>query len=425
MKYFEVSKGIEGLFINKKNSNTTLISVNFYMPLDCEEIAANSLLPYILTSCSERYQGFSELNKELSMLYGADLSVRIDKAGDNQYIKISISVLDDCFALEGEAIVNKAVSFLMDLILNPRLCVNSFYNDDIEREKRKLEEHILGEINDKRNYARNRLISEMFSDTAYGVSKYGTIEEVKKIDGIRLYKVWKNLLTNSHIRIQVVGETNGEEIIKFIGDKFKSINRSAEPFNYKNVQPLKKASKEKIVSEKMDITQGKLVMGFSSDMVGFNAYPLLVATDIFGGGPYSKLFSNVREKMSLCYYCSASANRTKGYIMVDSGVEGENVEKAKKEIINQLEDVKKGNFDDFVFSASIKSLTGALTSYNDSLSAIDSWYSSNIFPQEIISPEAVCEKIYSITRQEVIDAAKGINLHTVYQLIPKGENYEN
>ena len=173
----------------------------------------------------------------------------------------------------------------------------------------------------------------------------------------------------------------------------------------------------------MAVKQGKLVMGFSADMWGDddNTLPLMVMPDIFGGGPYSKLFSNVREKMSLCYYCSASTVRQKGLVTVDSGVEAENADKAKREILNQLDAVKNGEFTDFEYEASLKSIRDSLNSYNDSQVTLDTWYALKANNKNLYSPEEIGEKISAITREDIINAAKGIKLHTVYKLLPKEE----
>ena len=164
-------------------------------------------------------------------------------------------------------------------------------------------------------------------------------------------------------------------------------------------------------------------MGFSTKMYGNDdkSLPLMIMCDIFGGGPYSRLFSNVREKMSLCYYCSASAVRQKGLITVESGVETENCEKAEKEILNQLEIFKKGEFSDFEFESSIKSITDSLNSYNDSQLNLDSWYTLKINNSELYSPMDIAEKVSYIKRDDVIKAANGVKLHTVYKLLPLEE----
>ena len=162
-------------------------------------------------------------------------------------------------------------------------------------------------------------------------------------------------------------------------------------------------------------------MGFSSKIYGNDdvSLPLMIMCDIFGGGPYSKLFSNVREKMSLCYYCSAAAVRLKGLITVESGVETANAEKAEQEILNQLQAVKNGDFTDFEFESSVKSITDSLGSYEDSQASIDQWYALKVNNSEIYSPEDIVEKIKNVTREQVITAANGVNLHTVYKLFPK------
>ena len=187
-------------------------------------------------------------------------------------------------------------------------------------------------------------------------------------------------------------------------------------------EPTEKRNTVKRVTDNMDVTQGKLCLGFSAEMCGNDdtTLPLMVMTDIFGGGPYSKLFSNVREKMSLCYYCSASAVRQKGLITVESGIETENALKAEKEILNQLEAVKKGEFSDFEFQSSIKSISDSLNSYNDSQNSIDLWYAIKINNDSVYSPEDIAKKLKNITREDVVNTANGVTLNTVYKLLPEG-----
>ena len=416
----KLSDGVDGVYISNSRFNTTTISFNFYLPLRFDTIAENALLPYILTSCSAKYKTFTELNMELSMLYGADLTVSVNKVGDAQHIKIAVSVINDEYSLSDTPVTKQAISLLNELIFNPLTENGAFLSADTERERRKLLEHVIGEINDKRIYARNRLISEMFSGLPAGVSAHGTVDAIQKITNRDLFNAWQRFLTNAYIRVQVVGKNSPEEIFNDISAKFSGLNRTVDE-SFRKTENLLSANAVKRVTDKMDVTQGKLVMGFSSELHGPDAYALSVATDIFGGGPYSGLFENVREKLSLCYYCSASAKKLKGYVMVDSGVELENAQKAEKEILNQLEIVKNGKFSEFTYNASIKSIVGSLNSYNDSISTIDAWYSLNISNKELKSPEEVADIISRVTVQDVIKAANGIKLHTVYSLLPNKE----
>lgn len=419
-KITQLSNGAEGVFIKNDRFNTTLVSYNFYMPLSADTAAQYALLPFVLTSCSNKYPDFSRLNYKLSKLYGANLSASAEKVGDFQLIKIAISVIDDRFTLDNESLCDSTIELLNQLVFEPKVKDGAFYDQDIAREKRKAIEHIKGEISEKRIYARKRLIEEMYKGKPYGVSKCGTQEDVEKITGNSLYDAWRDVLSHAFLRVNVISRSMPNGLFDVVSQKLSEINReniTGSPF----CTPTEKVKKVNTVTENLDIAQGKLVMGFSSEIYGDeeSTASLTVMCDIFGGGPYSRLFDNVREKMSLCYYCSASSVKAKGLIMVDSGVEKENAETAQSEILNQLEIMKKGEFSDAEFDSSIKSITDSLNSYNDSQGLLDVWYSVKIFKDKLLSPEDTVKLICSVTRDDVVRAAKGVNLHTVYKLLPK------
>ncbi len=420
LEIIELQKGVEGLFIKNSRFNTTLISYNFFMPLNKATVAENALLPFMLTSCSKEYPDFSRLNYKLAKLYGARLNASAEKYGDYQILKMTISVINDRFSLDGESLVKSASRLLLKLIFEPNIDNDAFLDIDLSREKRKAIEHINGEISEKRIFAKKRLIEEMYKGEAYGLPKCGTVEDVEAITGEGLYKAWQNMLSSAFVRVQVVGAGIPDGLFEDITARFGEINRS-NITNCKISKPTNSTEKPKTVTDYMNIAQGKLCLGFSSDLFGNddNTLPLLIMTDIFGGGPYSRLFSNVREKMSLCYYCSASSVRQKGLITVESGVETQNCEKAQNEILNQLEIVKKGEFSDFEFVSSIKSITDSLNTYNDSQGSIDLWYAIRVNNETLYSPEDIAQMVGKITRNDVITAANGVKLNTVYKLLPK------
>ncbi|MBE6750270.1 MAG: insulinase family protein [Ruminococcaceae bacterium] len=421
-KILNLANGVEGLFIKNERFNTTLISCNLYLPLNKDTVAPYALLPFVLTSCSEKYPDFSRLNYKLNRLYGARLDASTEKYGDYQLLKMTISVINDRFCLDGESLINQATELLLGLIFEPRVENGAFFAEDINREKRKAIEHIKGEFSEKRIYAKNRLIEEMYKNERYGLHKCGTVEDVEKITGESLFKAWQTALSHAFVRFQVVGAALPPELFENISAKFSGITR-ADITLCKNSSPTAAADKPQEITELADVTQGKLVMGFSSEICGNDdvSLPLLVMCDIFGGGPYSRLFTNVREKMSLCYYCSASSVRQKGLLTVESGVETQNAKKAEEEILKQLDEVKKGNFTDFEFESSIKSICDSLKGYNDSLSTTDLWYAIKVNNDNLYSPTDIAEKVLKITREDVITAANGIELHTVYKLLPKEE----
>lgn len=418
-KIYELSHGVEGLFVKNERFNTTSVSFNFYLPLKAETAAQYALLPFMLTTCGEKYPDFSVLNYRLARLYGAELSASAEKLGDCQLLRMRISVINDRLTFDSESVVKQASEMLLSLVFEPKAENGVFSAEDLAREKRKAIEHIKGEIAEKRIYAKNRLIEEMYRGSAYGTPKCGTVEEVSAVTGESLYSAWQEMLSRAFVRIQVIGAAVPARLFDDIAERFAAVPRG-EITDCRFCEPTAPAE-VRYVDEKLNVQQGKLVMGFSSEVHGDDddSLPLMVMTDIFGGGPYSRLFSNVREKMSLCYYCSASSVRQKGLVTVESGVEAENATAAEKEILNQLEIVKKGEFTDFEFESSKKSIIDSLNTYNDSQVSLDMWYALKIYNRSLYTPEDIAAKIGGITREAVINAAGGVKLHTVYKLLPK------
>ena len=419
-KITQLSNGAEGVFIQNERFNTTLVSFNFYVPLASETVAEYALLPFVMTTCSKSYPDFSALNFKLAKLYGANLSSSAEKVGDYQLLKIAISTIDDRFALDDESLCDNAVELLTELIFEPKVIDGAFCEDDVEREKRKAIEHIRGDLAQKRVYAKKRLIEEMYKGEPYGLSKCGTEEQVEAITGESLYTAWKKLLSSAFLRVNVISRSMPQGLFEKIGEKLGEITRE-NIADCTQSTPTPAIKTPNTVIEKMDIAQGKLCMGFSSELYGDDSQTaaLTVMCDIFGGGPYSRLFTNVREKYSLCYYCASSSVKAKGLITVDSGIEKENATKAEKEILNQLDMIKQNLFTDEEFESSIKSITDSFKSYNDSQGLLDAWYSLKIVKDKLLSPAEAAADILKVTRNDVVYAARGIKLHTVYKLLPE------
>lgn len=415
-----LSNGVDGLFVKNTRFNTTLISFNFFLPLEKESVAVNALLPFMLTTGSKKYPDFSKLNLKLSKLYGAQLSASSEKVGDYQLLKMAVSVIGDKYTLDDESLTSQACELLSELIFEPNVENGAFSDSDVEREKRKAIQHIQGEMSEKRIYAKQRLIEEMYKNEPYGLPKCGTVEQVEKITGTELFAAWERMLKSAYCFVDVVSNALPTGFFDEISKRFDELERVDVTVMGKT-EPTKKAEKVNTVTERLDVAQGKLVMGFSMERAEgeTSQLPALVMTDIFGGAPYSRLFTNVREKMSLCYYCAASSVRVKGLLTVDSGVEEANVDKAQKEILNQLQIVKNGEFTDFEYESSLKGIADSLRTYNDSQELLDTWYSIKAVSGKFISPDETAEKIASITKEQIIAAAKTVSLHTVYRLLPK------
>lgn len=419
-KIISLGNGAQELFIGCDKFNTTLVSFNFYLPLDREKTAEFALLPFILTSCGKNYPDFSKLNFSLAKLYGANLFSSAEKVGDYSLLKMGISVINDRFALDGEAITESAVNLLLDLIFNPKAENGCFAEEDLEREKRKACEHIKSEMGEKRTYARTRLIEEAFDDDLYGTPKCGTVEQVMRITGESLYKSWQTMLSRAFLRVNVISREEPHGLAERIETALSYIDRKDVTDCSKSL-PSRRRMQAKRVTERMNVAQGKLCLGLTTAVppTKEDSAALSVFCDLFGGGPYSRLFTNVREKMSLCYYCAAALIKPKGFIMVDSGIEPQNAQKAETEILRQLEIMGRGEFTDGEFESSVKGITDSLKTYRDSQSALDAWYSIRIYEDKLCTPEETAELIKGVKKESIARIARNTTLNTVYALLPE------
>lgn len=417
-----ICDGVNFRSIRDTKFKTMRISAHLIVPMSRQTAAENALLPFLLSRASREYPDFTKLGQRLAELYGASLNADVQKLGDLQVLSLSASGIADRYALEGEAISGELAKLLCSILFDPPLVDGLFPEDGFEQEKRQTMELIDSEYSDKRTYARQRCEAIMCADEPYGVNRYGGKEDIARVERPALTAAWKRLLDTAKIELMVLGDCDPAPVYEGFRAAFETLgSRKTADCTTKVVRS---AEKVNTVTEKMDVAQGKLVMGFRTGTATPDeevpATRLMAA--LFGGTPNSKLFLNVREKLSLCYYCSASYNSMKGIMLVQSGVEVKNMERAKEEILRQLDEVKQGNFDESEVEAAKMSLCNSYRTLSDSLGGLENWYLSQTFASHSQQPEEAAAQINAVTRQEIIDAANRVTLDTVYCLVGNGED---
>lgn len=412
----ELAPSMRSCFIKTESFKITRISVNMAVPMSEETASQYALLSSLLTRLCHRYPDITSLNRRLSELYGASLAVEVVKLGDSQVLRFGISALDDRFALNGEKISIECAELLCELLTKPLLSDYCFRAEDVEREKRILLEILDAEESEKRVYAQKKCIELMCQDDVYGIDRLGSREQIRTLTPESVFDAWKTLISKSVIQVNIVGNCDGEKISSLFGDAFSAFGRH-EAFSlptkmFTSTQPVRE------FREKQRVNQSKLVLGYSMgvESPSENMSAFRVMCDIFGGSPHSKLFTNVREKLSLCYYCSSALRRDKGIMLVQSGILAENKDTALNEISNQLQKIRKGEFTREEMDASVKGLTDTINSVYDSPETLDFWYFSQIKRKEVTTPDKTIEKIKAVTPAQVQEAAQRVKLDTIYFL---------
>lgn len=417
-----VSDGIEIISVPSSHFKTNEIALSLLVPLTAEKASVNAIVPMLLCRSSADYSSINAMNTKLASLYGAVLEPSVQKIGENQLLKLGLTCVDDRFSLDGEKISTECASLLLSLLFEPDLdSSGAFKKENVEREKRLLKEKIESEENEKRTYVLRKTEEAMFKGEPYAVNRYGTKEAVNAIDSAAVLDAWRNIIKTARVLITVIGNAPSEEIKSIAEKVFSSVNREYQPLSPAVFKPA--AEKVTEICERIDVKQGKLVLGFRVDMKPDDvlAPAMRSFADVFGGGPYSRLFANVREKMSLCYYCSARFIRQKSFILVQCGCEEENMDKAVSEILNQIVEIKKGNFD-YEFASSKIGLTDAIKSVYDAPESLENWYSMQIGDETVKSPNQSAEENDAVTKEQIIECAGLLTLDTVYKLVSQKED---
>ncbi len=411
-----INKSISIEYIPMTTLKTSTIGIFIHRRLNKEEASLNAILPRILKRGCELAKTRTEIEEYLDNLYGGDLRGGCFKKGEDQVIYFSVEAITEKYTLDKEPLFKRMIELLMSIVFNPVTENGGFKEEYVEQEKKNLAERIESLKNDKRSYASMRCVQEMCAGTDFAIPSYGTVEDVKKIDNTSLYEYYKELIRNSKIEIYISGECDSTEAAMLIKESLPSIEFCGGEIELDGI--LEKDSDVKYVEEQLDVTQGKLSMGFTSgiDPTDDKYFALMVANSIFGGGAHSKLFNNVREKLSLCYYASSSIDRYKTIIVVNAGIEFENYQKAYDEILNQLDAVKKGDISELEYVSSINAIINSLTSCFDDQFAMQSFrLSEGILKTEYTLHDCI-EKIKAVTLEDAIAAAQNIRLDTVYFL---------
>lgn len=413
----EIGKNIYFSRITDPRFKLNLISVRFLAPVSEEAAPENAVVSRILTKSCRKYPTFAALNNKLSALYAARIDANVSKCGDAQSIGITVSCIDNKYALENEKVNEEATDILISCLFDPLLENGVFPEKTVSLEKQSLIDDIEAELNDKRTYASQKAAEIMYEGEPAAIRPLGSIEQARRITPESAYNAYKRMLNNCRAEIICVGCSDFEGSRKKLTEAFMSLDRKEIFACGSKASPLKDTVAE--VTEKLAVTQSKMVLGFKTDCENIPALQMMSA--IYGGTTSSKLFLNVREKLSLCYYCWSSINRIKGSMAVTIGVENENIEKAKNEILAQLEAMKNGDFSDEDIEYARMYRKNHLKTFNDSLSSLEAWYFTGIYNDDIKTPEQAITEDDKVTREQIIQAARSVKLDTVYILTSEEE----
>lgn len=417
MKYNKnvIKDGITFHKIETNKFKTNLFAIFLTTPINREDVTKNALISAVLRRGTNNYKTQADISKELENMYGASFDCGIEKNGDNQILKFYIESINDEFLPKQENLAQKSLKLLADIVFNPYTENGIFKQEYVDGEKNTLKQIIEGKIDNKTKYALDRCIEEMFKDESFGLYKFGYTEDLDKISSKNLYEQYTKLISSCKIDIFVSGDNiddlNENEILE-------NLNKRTANYIPTTIKIENKQIKEpNQITEKMNITQGKLMIGLNINNLQENEqYSASMYNVILGGGANSKLFQNVREKASLAYTAGSGYLKAKSIIIIRCGIEIKNYEKAVNIIKDQLNQMLSGDFSEEDLESAKQLIYASVKSIPDTQDGELMYYFSQELSNKFVSLDDYINNIKKVTKEEILNIAKKIKINTIYFL---------
>lgn len=421
---------IPGVWLTALRSDkfkTGCLSINLLTQLKRETAAFNAVLPFVLRRGTRFHPDMQTIAAELDSLYGTGVEPIVRKIGEIQCIGFYASFPDRKYLPAGSEVFEKTANLSCEMLLAPNTRGGLFLPAYVESEKEKLLELIRSRVNEKRSYAHFRLLEQMCCYEDYAVSRFGTEDTAESIYYQKLTKYYHSLISASPVEIFYCGSMEASKVADTLSDALSGMTRGE--INYDIGTDIRMNAVEDQVRsfvDEMSVTQGKLVMGFrlGECMEEPDLAAIYVFNAVYGSGVTSKLFMNVREKLSLCYYASSTVDTHKGIMLVSSGVDFDKVDEAKSEILAQLEAVKSGDISDEELEAARRSVASDLLACLDSQGELEGFYLANTIDGLEFSPDELAALVCDVSREDVIKIASSVVLDAEYFLRGGGEDDE-
>jgi predicted Zn-dependent peptidase len=408
-------KGYHLHLVKTDKYKTNTIVWKMKAPLEKETVTYRALLPYVLQNSSKKYPTTTSLQSYLEELYGANFFVDVSKKGEYHIMSFSIEVTNEKFLQDKTPLLKTGLEFLSSILFAPNAENGRFQETSLSSEKRILKQRLHSLFDDKMRYSSQRLVEEMCENEPYALHPFGRLEDVDKISAESLYQYYERAFREDELDLYIIGDVDPEEVEEHCNRLFTLEDRQPKLVEKRSIPA---RTQVKVVKEKQAVKQGKLNIGFRTHVTFGDPdyFALQVFNGIFGGFSHSKLFLNVREKESLAYYAASRLESHKGLMMVMSGIESKNYEKAVDIILEQLEAMKKGDFSDKEIKQTKAVIHNQLLETIDTQRGLIEMLYHNVLAKKNVTVEDWLQGIVDAPDSEIVNVANKIDMDTIYFL---------
>ncbi len=396
---------------------TITINTFVHQDLTGELASRTALLPPVLERGTSRFPDSLSLRREMENLYGAELSTDVGKKGERHLMVISLELVRPDLAPD-DGVLRKGLNLLRSVLCEPLTEGEGFLPSFVDQEKAQLAKEIRSLINEKTSYSVERCLQEMCRGERFAVYKYGDLQSLEELDPRELYRYYREVISRNPVDVYMVGPENLdgadsllEEVLDFPREEGTKSLQETEVYVEKNREVQFK-------EEVLPVNQAKLVMGYRTNIDYSHSlyYPLVFFNGILGGFPHSKLFQNVREKASLAYFVFSRLERHKGIMLLTAGIDYSQYKRTINLMQKQVKAIAEGDISDTEMENTRRGLINQLRVQKDSPGRLISFYLDAHIGGREHTFEEVAEKMSRVTKREVVEAARQVELDTVYLL---------
>ena len=415
-----IGNGIRYTGIHDPKFRSCLLTLQFYIPRSRAEAPVHALLPDLLTASSADYPSVNAMTLRLESLYAADFSAKLSLSGDNAVLDFTASWLDDRYALDGENITGAMLSLMTGALLRPNVRNGAFCDPEFRICKQNLLDDIDCEQNDKRSYALRRAAELTFAGEPAALPAHGTRHEAEGITPEQAYAVWQKILRSAFIEIAAVTPEPKPQLAEALAACFRDLPRQPEPVSFPAPSPVHQPVCTE--TEIMPVGQTKLVLTYKYREAGREV--MLLLCSILGWITDSLLFTNLRERCGLCYYCLLSHAAFKHTLFIDIGIDAANLDAVREAVGTQIRALQTGDFTDDMMQKAILRYAFQAAAASDAISGAAMQEILKLRRRDPRSPQEIIRAMQQVTREEIAAAAMQLMPDTVYVLRAEQEEAE-
>ena len=413
MNKININQNVDITILNTNKFKDILISVRFLNNFTKESALNRLVLSLMLQDRTNKYNTKDKFVKQLDLMYGAIGSVKASNNGLAHALSFNTKVINDKFTTT--KLLESQFELLNEMISNPLkdgdLLSKETFNEAIINLK-----SMISRRNDRpSSFAFDKVLNLLGKDYALSDSALPSFDEVEKITLQGVTNEYNTALQTNKVDIIIIGDVDNDLIKQYTKKHLSFDSREISIESEYAIKPFDLV--EESITKKID--QSVLALAFTTNIsIGSDDYfKLRVANAIFGQLPTSLLFQQVREKNSLCYSIYSNILPYEASMVVTTGIEKGNVEKAKELILIQFESMKSGNFSDEDFETSKLMLIDSINQSNDDVISLLNFNYQNIILNNQRDFDSCISTILATTKDDVIEIFKQINHVVTFTLL--------